>query len=74
MTLISIRELKELAKKRAIHDPVRKIILASDDQLDQHQFMSLVKLCLRLMSEREDQSLAKKLQPEALTEQWQAAP
>ncbi|MCS4537353.1 MAG: hypothetical protein HYY67_00650 [Thaumarchaeota archaeon] len=51
--LVSISELKELARKRPIDDPVRQVILASDDQLDSHGYANLVKICLRLMSEKE---------------------
>ena len=47
--VISISEAKELAQKRPASDPIRAIILASDDNLTPQDFASLVKLVLKLM-------------------------
>ncbi len=55
---VSITKLKELALKRPANDAVRQVILGFDDQLDPDEFCSLVKLCLRIMSQKRSQAVA----------------
>lgn len=60
---ISIVELKELAHKRPESDPIRQIILASDDHLDSSGYANLVRIVLRLMKQEGEGSLQGKTSP-----------